>query len=130
MRVHAHRLRGLQGHFNSNSPVPADFRASLQRFADLGVDVQITELDIEGAGTAQANSYARGRGMSRRDRCTGITVWGVTDKYSWRSTATFAALRRRLPGEARLRRRPVRPRRRLAAATRATARRAVRPRTP
>uniref|UniRef100_UPI000527B3F5 endo-1,4-beta-xylanase n=1 Tax=Streptomyces sp. NRRL F-525 TaxID=1463861 RepID=UPI000527B3F5 len=49
---------GFQSHFNSASPVPSDYRANLQRFADLGVDVQITELDIEGSGTAQANSYS------------------------------------------------------------------------
>ncbi|RSS86432.1 1,4-beta-xylanase [Streptomyces sp. WAC02707] len=80
---------GFQGHFNSNSPVPADLRANLQRFADLGVDVQITELDIEGSGTAQADAYARVVDACLAvDRCTGITVWGVTDKYSWRSGGT------------------------------------------
>ncbi|MGY1427964.1 endo-1,4-beta-xylanase [Streptomyces sp. MN12] len=80
---------GFQGHFNSNSPVPADLRANLQRFADLGVDVQITELDIEGSGTAQADAYVRVVDACLAvDRCTGITVWGVTDKYSWRSGGT------------------------------------------
>lgn len=80
---------GFQGHFNSNSPVPADLRANLQRFADLGVDVQITELDIEGSGAAQADDYARVvEACLAVDRCTGITVWGVTDKYSWRSGGT------------------------------------------
>ncbi|MFE0987611.1 endo-1,4-beta-xylanase [Streptomyces rochei] len=80
---------GFQGHFNNNSPVPADLRANLQRFADLGVDVQITELDIEGSGTAQADAYARVVDACLAvDRCTGITVWGVTDKYSWRSGGT------------------------------------------
>ncbi|MEU5341360.1 endo-1,4-beta-xylanase [Streptomyces sp. NPDC020766] len=80
---------GFQSHFNSASPVPGDYRANLQRFADLGVDVQITELDIEGSGTAQASNYTNVvnacLGVSR---CTGITVWGVTDKYSWRASGT------------------------------------------
>ncbi|MFE6100658.1 endo-1,4-beta-xylanase [Streptomyces laurentii] len=80
---------GFQGHFNSQSPVPADFQANLQRFADLGVDVQMTEVDIEGSGTAQANNYATVvRGCLAVTRCTGITVWGVTDKYSWRASGT------------------------------------------
>ncbi|GAA4789736.1 endo-1,4-beta-xylanase [Streptomyces ziwulingensis] len=80
---------GFQSHFNSASPVPADYQANLQRFADLGVDVQITELDIEGSGTAQANSYASVvRACLAVSRCTGITVWGITDKYSWRSSGT------------------------------------------
>ncbi|MFE6284288.1 endo-1,4-beta-xylanase [Streptomyces sp. NPDC057877] len=80
---------GFQSHFNSASPVPSDYQANLQRFADLGVDVQITELDIEGSGTSQANSYSNVvRACLAISRCTGITVWGVTDKYSWRSSGT------------------------------------------
>ncbi|WP_394436675.1 endo-1,4-beta-xylanase [Streptomyces sp. SGAir0957] len=80
---------GFQSHFNSASPVPSDYQANLQRFADLGVDVQITELDIEGSGTAQATNYGNVvKACLAVSRCTGITVWGVTDKYSWRSSGT------------------------------------------
>ncbi|MCX5335567.1 MULTISPECIES: endo-1,4-beta-xylanase [unclassified Streptomyces] len=80
---------GFQSHFNSDSPVPSDYQANLQRFADLGVDVQITELDIEGSGTAQATSYSNVvKACLAVSRCTGITVWGVTDKYSWRAGGT------------------------------------------
>jgi endo-1,4-beta-xylanase len=80
---------GFQSHFNSASPVPADYQANLQRFADLGVDVQITELDIEGSGSAQAASFA---GVVRAclavTRCNGITVWGIRDSDSWRASGT------------------------------------------
>ncbi|GGP77082.1 endo-1,4-beta-xylanase [Streptomyces melanogenes] len=80
---------GFQSHFNSASPVPYDYKENLQRFADLGVDVQITELDIEGSGTAQADNYSSVvRSCLAVSRCTGITVWGVTDKYSWRAGGT------------------------------------------
>ncbi|WP_326701520.1 endo-1,4-beta-xylanase [Streptomyces sp. NBC_01754] len=80
---------GFQSHFNSNSPVPADYQANLQRFADLGLDVQITELDIEGSGSAQAAAYTSVVNTCLAvTRCTGLTVWGVTDKYSWRSGGT------------------------------------------
>ncbi|MDQ0772453.1 endo-1,4-beta-xylanase [Streptomyces aurantiacus] len=80
---------GFQSHFNPNSPVPGDYRANLQRFADLGVDVQITELDIEGSGSAQAANYSTVvNACLAVSRCTGITVWGVTDKYSWRASGT------------------------------------------
>ncbi|MET7599262.1 endo-1,4-beta-xylanase [Streptomyces sp. NPDC005496] len=80
---------GFQSHFNSASPVPSDYRANLQRFADLGVDVQITELDIEGSGSSQATSYGNVvKACLGVSRCTGITVWGITDKYSWRSSGT------------------------------------------
>lgn len=80
---------GFQSHLNSASPLPGDYQQNLQRFADLGVDVQITELDIAGSGTAQANTYASVvRSCLAVSRCTGITVWGVTDKYSWRAGDT------------------------------------------
>ncbi|WP_108952555.1 endo-1,4-beta-xylanase [Streptomyces fragilis] len=80
---------GFQGHFNSNSPVTADFQQNLERFAALGVDVQLTELDIEGSGSEQAANYEKVvKGCLAVSRCTGITVWGVTDKYSWRSSGT------------------------------------------
>ncbi|MGY1502592.1 endo-1,4-beta-xylanase [Streptomyces sp. QTS52] len=80
---------GFQSHFNSASPVPGDYQANLQRFADLGVDVQITELDIEGSGSAQATSYGNVvKACLAVSRCAGITVWGITDKYSWRASGT------------------------------------------
>ncbi|MEE6262311.1 endo-1,4-beta-xylanase, partial [Plantactinospora sonchi] len=37
---------GFQSHFNSGSPYPSNYRTTLSSFAALGVDVQITELDI------------------------------------------------------------------------------------
>ncbi|MEU4570187.1 endo-1,4-beta-xylanase [Micromonospora sp. NPDC023956] len=73
---------GLQSHL-SNS-VPSDYQANIQRFADLGVDVQITELDISGSN--QANVYASvTRACLAVSRCTGITVWGIRDSDSWRT---------------------------------------------
>ncbi|PSL57213.1 endo-1,4-beta-xylanase [Saccharothrix carnea] len=80
---------GLQSHFTANHPVPADFATTLRDFADLGVDVQLTELDIEGSGAAQAENYRRAvTACLAVSRCTGITVWGVRDSDSWRASAT------------------------------------------
>jgi endo-1,4-beta-xylanase len=80
---------GLQSHFNGQSPVPGNYQQNIQQFASLGVDVQITELDIEGSGTAQANSYRSVvQACMAVSRCTGITVWGIPDNYSWRSSGT------------------------------------------
>ncbi|MEU5783556.1 endo-1,4-beta-xylanase, partial [Micromonospora lupini] len=73
---------GFQSHLGTS--VPGDYQANLQRFADLGVDVQITELDIT-QGSNQANAYAQvTRACMAIARCTGITVWGVRDSDSWR----------------------------------------------
>ncbi|MDG4798092.1 endo-1,4-beta-xylanase [Micromonospora sp. WMMD1082] len=80
---------GLQSHFNPNSPYPSNYRTTLSSFAALGVDVQITELDIEGSGTAQAETYRRVvTDCLAVSRCTGITVWGIRDSDSWRSGGT------------------------------------------
>jgi len=81
---------GFQSHLIVGQ-VPADMRANLQRFADLGVDVRVTELDIRMATpsdatklTAQANDYrAVLQNCLAVTRCQGVTTWGITDKYSW-----------------------------------------------
>ncbi|MGW1780549.1 non-reducing end alpha-L-arabinofuranosidase family hydrolase [Streptomyces sp. NPDC002143] len=73
---------GFQAHFGAGGP-PASFRTTLANFAALGVDVQITELDIAQASTtAYANSV---RACMDVARCTGITVWGIRDIDSWRT---------------------------------------------
>jgi endo-1,4-beta-xylanase len=80
---------GLQSHLNSGSPYPSNYRTTLSSFAALGVDVQITELDIEGSGTAQATNYRNVvNDCLAVSRCTGITVWGIRDSDSWRASGT------------------------------------------
>ncbi|SEE82609.1 endo-1,4-beta-xylanase [Streptomyces sp. 3213] len=77
---------GFQSHFNSGSPYDSNFRTTLQNFAALGVDVAITELDIQGAS---ASTYANvTNDCLAVPRCLGITVWGVRDTDSWRSGDT------------------------------------------
>ncbi|MEU6721286.1 endo-1,4-beta-xylanase [Nonomuraea sp. NPDC046802] len=73
---------GFQSHLGTS--LSGDYQANLQRFADLGVDVQITELDIA-SGSNQAGIYASvTRACLAVSRCTGITVWGIRDSDSWR----------------------------------------------
>ncbi|WP_087507768.1 endo-1,4-beta-xylanase [Cellulomonas iranensis] len=80
---------GFQSHFNPQSPVPNNYQTTLSSFAALGVDVQITELDIEGSGSAQAENYRKVvQACLNVSRCTGITVWGVRDTDSWRASGT------------------------------------------
>ncbi|GGP75421.1 beta-xylanase [Streptomyces melanogenes] len=72
---------GLQSHFGAGGP-PASFRTTLSNFAALGVDVQITELDIAQAPpTAYANTVQACLNVAR---CTGLTAWGIRDTDSWR----------------------------------------------
>ncbi|HEU5158612.1 MAG TPA: endo-1,4-beta-xylanase [Streptosporangiaceae bacterium] len=81
---------GFQAHFIVGQ-IPGDFQANMQRFANLGVDVNITELDIRMPTPpssanlqTQANNYATVTNACLAiSRCTSITVWGIPDKYSW-----------------------------------------------
>ena len=71
--------------------VPGTFQSNLARFAALGVDVAITELDIRMSTPSNATTLAQQANDYRSvvnaclavSRCVGITAWGVTDKYSW-----------------------------------------------
>ncbi|MBF9128782.1 endo-1,4-beta-xylanase [Plantactinospora sp. S1510] len=75
---------GFQTHFTGGSNYPSNYRTTLSSFAALGVDVQVTELDIR---NAPADAY---RNVTNDclavSRCTGITVWGIRDSDSWRSS--------------------------------------------
>ncbi|MEU9590696.1 endo-1,4-beta-xylanase [Streptomyces sp. NPDC048219] len=77
---------GFQSHFNSGSPYNSNFRTTLQNFAALGVDVAVTELDIQGASPTTYASVVND--CLAVSRCLGITVWGVRDSDSWRSGDT------------------------------------------
>ncbi|MGW0424405.1 endo-1,4-beta-xylanase [Streptomyces sp. NPDC003015] len=81
---------GLQAHLIVGQ-VPATLQQNIQRFADLGVDVAITELDIRmtlpsdsAKLTQQAADYkAVMNACVAVARCVGATVWGFTDSDSW-----------------------------------------------
>jgi endo-1,4-beta-xylanase len=74
---------GFQSHLGT--AIPGDYQANLKRFSDLGVDVQITELDVAQGGN-QADIYATvTKACLAVTRCTGITVWGIRDSDSWRT---------------------------------------------
>ncbi|MET9193552.1 endo-1,4-beta-xylanase [Streptomyces olivaceus] len=77
---------GFQSHFNSGSPYNSNFRTTLQNFAALGVDVAVTELDIQGAPAATYSNVIND--CLAVERCLGVTVWGVRDSDSWRSEQT------------------------------------------
>ncbi|MGW4086202.1 endo-1,4-beta-xylanase [Streptomyces sp. NPDC004822] len=77
---------GFQSHFNSGSPYDSNFRTTLQNFAALGVDVAVTELDIQGASSSTYAAVVND--CLAVSRCLGVTVWGVRDSDSWRSGDT------------------------------------------
>ncbi|PZG14839.1 1,4-beta-xylanase [Micromonospora craterilacus] len=75
---------GLQSHFTGGSNYPSNYRTTLSSFAALGVDVHITELDIRNAPTDAYRNVVND--CLAVARCKGITVWGIRDSDSWRSS--------------------------------------------
>ena len=86
---------GFQSHYSLGSvPTDAQLKQGLDRFAALGLQVQMTELDI-GLGAAQQNAagYASQASEYRRvvqacvdhPACDAVVVWGIDDGNSWRA---------------------------------------------
>ncbi|MFJ9245944.1 endo-1,4-beta-xylanase [Streptomyces sp. NPDC101776] len=81
---------GLQAHLILGQ-VPATLQQNIQRFADLGVDVAITELDVRMALPADAAELAQQKADFKSvvaacvavTRCVNVTAWGFTDSDSW-----------------------------------------------
>jgi endo-1,4-beta-xylanase len=81
---------GLQSHFVGGR-VPADMQAVMEKFAALGLDVAVTELDVRlpipadaAALVSQADDYrAVVAACLAVPRCVGITTWGISDAHSW-----------------------------------------------
>ncbi|HTS25186.1 MAG TPA: endo-1,4-beta-xylanase [Bryobacteraceae bacterium] len=91
---------GLQMHFTADPPPLASVEANLKRIVDLGLEVQITELDVRLPlvnGQPDRESLDRQARIYhdivalclRYPRCSAIQTWGFTDKYSW-IPGTFA----------------------------------------
>jgi len=85
---------GFQAHISTHRyPAESDLRANLRRFAELGLRVNISELDsrtIRVLGTSESRWLAQRIAFQQvvgvcvtEPGCEAITFWGFTDKYSW-----------------------------------------------
>ncbi|HLV99316.1 MAG TPA: endo-1,4-beta-xylanase [Ktedonobacterales bacterium] len=82
---------GFETHLDLQFGLPPMIKENLQRFAALGLDVDITEMDVRMSLpatsddlTAQANVYAQlMQDCIAVPRCVDFTVWEYTDAYSW-----------------------------------------------
>jgi endo-1,4-beta-xylanase len=90
---------GYQAHLTSEATTSAPsaapdlktLEAALRATADLGVDVVYTEIDVRMNVPAtpeklkvQADTFERiAKSCLNVKRCIGMTVWGISDKYSW-----------------------------------------------
>jgi endo-1,4-beta-xylanase len=86
---------GLQMHIRNLHADVDSISANIARFAALGLQVQITEMDValpvDANGDATSADLARQADLYRmiagaclsHPGCTAIQTWGFTDKYSW-----------------------------------------------
>ena len=99
---------GLQGHWSINNPSREELQKSIELFSSLGLQVQVTELDVSVYAGRQGGQLIQGRRdttstftaeMEQKQRekyqmlfdvfrqyknkITGVTFWNVSDHYSW-----------------------------------------------
>ena len=99
---------GLQGHWSVNNPSREELQKSIDMFSSLGLQVQVTELDVSVYAGRQGGQLIQGRRdttsaftpemeQQQRDKykmvfdvlrgnkgkVTGVTFWNVSDRYSW-----------------------------------------------
>src|ERR687887_436764 len=82
---------GIQGHLSIDFSFPSGVQQNIQRFANLGIDVKFTELDVRmtlptsaAKLQTQAQFYTNVLNACLAvPRCNQITTWGFTDLHSW-----------------------------------------------
>lgn len=100
---------GLQGHWSINNPPQEELEKSIQMFSSLGLQVQVTELDVSVYAGRQGGQLIQGQQRDTsstftpemeqlqrdkykmmfevfrkyRDKITGITFWNLSDRSSW-----------------------------------------------
>ncbi len=84
---------GFQMHLRSGFDDYPSVERNLQRFADLGLDIYITEFDValDAPDTLDTQAAVFQRSLEiclAQPRCKAMQAWGFTDRYSWRSAFT------------------------------------------
>jgi endo-1,4-beta-xylanase len=90
---------GFESHVTpATAPSYSQLVSLWERYRAAGLHVEVTELDVRNDpgradATAKAAVFARYAQACRAvGNCTGLTVWGVADRYSWFGTASDALL--------------------------------------
>jgi endo-1,4-beta-xylanase len=74
---------GFQGHVAVGQDL-SSMEANIKRFKDLGVKVQITELDVKGGSRADKIAVEKHVfDAAAKGGASGVSFWGVSDAHSW-----------------------------------------------
>ena len=83
---------GMQSHLSTSFPSASLYRAAVEKYASIGCDIQVTELDITLADGADFNKQAQ---MYKdlfdiyreyKEKISLVAVWGTNDETSWRES--------------------------------------------
>ncbi len=85
---------GMQSHIKMSSPSIAQYENAIRTYADMGLEIQITELDIDQKSNtdedmlALAERYRQVFEMYKKVKDDGVNLsavvlWGITDSTSW-----------------------------------------------
>ncbi len=86
---------GMQSHVSMSYPTLADYEKAVQAFLALGVDVQVTEMEIAFGGRLATqedlaklyanyfNLFLKYRKLPGQHGISGVTLWGTKDEVSW-----------------------------------------------
>lgn len=95
---------GLQMHIGTpnDTPTAADIAQNMQRLAQLGLEIVISEIDVNSCDGYDAQQQATldhdvVAACVAQPACKAITFWGITDKYSWLNRFKEAGCTSRTP---------------------------------
>lgn len=80
---------GMQSHWGVNGPSISEIENAFKRYAELGLEIEITELDIGLDGGTEEQQAERYREVFQLFKkydhvITNVTLWGPSDDLSWR----------------------------------------------
>ena len=85
---------GMQSHISMSYPTIDLYKSAMQQYADLGLEIQVTELDVSEKSNEHANQLALAQRyqdvfkMYKEMKDSGVNLsavvlWGITDSTSW-----------------------------------------------
>ena len=85
---------GMQSHISMSTPTIDQYKKAMQTYSDLGLEIQVTELDVSQKSNAAADQlelaqrYQDCFKMYKEMKASGVNlsavvIWGITDSTSW-----------------------------------------------